>query len=186
MGTSPTKATDNVYCQYRIKAATYNHKLKSREGASEAIGVSSSTLTDYELGNIKVVPPDKVQIMIKVYNAPELRSWYCSTQCPLGMENVRQIIVKEGTHAAIGVAGSLGKAGSIMKKLLKIFADGKLEANEIPKLKKILSKVSEIVSHGQELLLWAEKNLKDVQEAFREEEKAERDSCVHKKKFKKT
>lgn len=162
MGTSPTKAADNVYCQYRIKAAAYNDKLKSREGASEVIGISPSTLTDYELGNIKLVPADKVKIMIKVYNAPELRPWYCSTQCPLGKGNVRQIVVKEGTHAAIGVAGSLVEAESLMKKLLKIFADGKIEAKEIPNLKKILSKVSQIVAHGQELLLWAEKNLKDM------------------------
>lgn len=49
MGTNPTKAADNVYCRYRKAAAMYNDKLNSREGAAELLGISQSTLADYEL-----------------------------------------------------------------------------------------------------------------------------------------
>lgn len=38
----------------------YNERLYSREGAAELLGISVSTLADYELGNTKVVPVDKV------------------------------------------------------------------------------------------------------------------------------
>lgn len=161
MGTEPTKAADNVYCQHRKKAAKYNDKLKSRDGAADEIGVSPSTLADYELGNTKVVPVDKVNIMSEVYNAPELREWYCSTQCPLGAGK-KQINVKEGSLAVLGMLDAMSKSKSIEDKLKRIFSDGKLTPDEIPKLKKTLLKVTEIVTHGQELLLWAEKNLKDM------------------------
>lgn len=50
MGTNPTKAAGNIYCQCRKEAAKYNDKLNSREGAAEVLGMSPSTLSDYELG----------------------------------------------------------------------------------------------------------------------------------------
>lgn len=56
MGTNPTKAAGNIYCQCRKEAAKYNDKLNSREGAAEVLGMSSSTLSDYELGITKIIP----------------------------------------------------------------------------------------------------------------------------------
>ena len=84
MGQNPTKAASNIYCQKRKEAAKFNDKLNSREGASELIGVSPSALADYELGITKVVPVDAVIKMAEVYNAPELLSYYCHNECPLG------------------------------------------------------------------------------------------------------
>ena len=52
MGTNPTKAADNIYCRCRKEAAKYNDKLNSRDGAAELLGISASTLADYELGFI--------------------------------------------------------------------------------------------------------------------------------------
>lgn len=60
MGRGPTKSNENVYFVARKKAAMYNERLYSREGAAELLGISVSTLADYELGNTKVVPVDKV------------------------------------------------------------------------------------------------------------------------------
>lgn len=56
MGATPSKALENIYFRYRKEASIYNDKLKSREGASELLGISPSSLADYELGNTKVVP----------------------------------------------------------------------------------------------------------------------------------
>ena len=61
MGTNPTKAADNVYCRYRKAAAMYNDKLNSREGAAELLGISQSTLADYELGITKIIPADSIR-----------------------------------------------------------------------------------------------------------------------------
>lgn len=54
------KDNENVYFRARKEAAKYNERLSSREGAAELLGVSASTLADYELGNTKAVPVDKV------------------------------------------------------------------------------------------------------------------------------
>ncbi len=56
------KPNENIYFRCRKEAAKYNDKLNSRESAAEMLGVSVSSLADYELGNTKVVPVDKVEL----------------------------------------------------------------------------------------------------------------------------
>lgn len=85
MGTNPTKAADNIYCRCRKEAAKYNDKLNSRDGAAELLGISASTLADYELGITKIIPADAILRMADLYNAPELRNHYytvpgCNTE----------------------------------------------------------------------------------------------------------
>ena len=84
MGRDAIKAGENPCFQCRKEAAKYNDKLNSREGAAEMLGVSVSSLADYELGITKVIPVDKVVLMAELYNAPELKAWYCTTECPIG------------------------------------------------------------------------------------------------------
>ena len=51
MGSGCTKGSENVYFRCRKKAAMHDERLSSREGAAELLGVSPSTVADYELGN---------------------------------------------------------------------------------------------------------------------------------------
>ena len=74
MGNGCTKENQNVYFRARKEASMVNEKLFSREGASELLGISVSTLADYELGNTKVVPVDKVVLMADLYNCPDLKT----------------------------------------------------------------------------------------------------------------
>lgn len=85
MGTNPTKAADNIYCKCRKEAAKYNDKLNSREGAAELLGISASTLADYELGITKIIPADAILRMADLYNAPELRNHYCKLHLITGL-----------------------------------------------------------------------------------------------------
>lgn len=84
MGRDAMKAGENPCFRCRKEAAKYNDKLSSWEGAAEALGVSASSLADYELGITKVIPVDKVVLMADLYNAPELKAWYCTSECPIG------------------------------------------------------------------------------------------------------
>ena len=68
MGKGPMNENNNVYFKARKRAAAYNERLYSRDGASELLGISVSTLADYELGNTKVVPVDKVVLMAEMCN----------------------------------------------------------------------------------------------------------------------
>ena len=84
MGRDAMKAGENPCFRCRKEAAKYNDKLSSREGAAEMLGVSVSSLADYELGITKVIPVDKIVLMAELYNAPELKAWYCTSECPIG------------------------------------------------------------------------------------------------------
>lgn len=149
----------NVYFQARKSAAKYNDKLSSREGASEMLGMSPSTLADYELGNIKVVPVDKVVLMSDLYNAPELKNLYCKNECPIG----RGYSIATAQRGIEGIALRLmrefepERVDAIRKELIDIAEDGVISDDEKPRLQGILDyldKMSEVIS---ELKLAGEK-----------------------------
>ena len=60
MGNDSTKINENIYFKCRKEAALYDERLRSRESAADLLGVSPSSLADYELGNTKVVTVDRV------------------------------------------------------------------------------------------------------------------------------
>lgn len=157
MGCNPTKAAANMYCKCRLAAAKGNDKLNSREGAAELLGLSPSTLADYELGNTKVVPVDKVNLMADLYNAPELKHWYCTNICPLG-EDMPPIELGELDRLTIKTLAVLRKTTFIKEDLLDITSDGLITPEEKPKLEEIIDTLREFTAVAQSLIIWAEKN----------------------------
>ena len=84
MDCESTTGPESIYFRCRKTAAVHNDKLNSREGAAEMLGLSSSQLAKYELGVTKTIPPDAIVGMANLYNAPELKTLYCSNVCPIG------------------------------------------------------------------------------------------------------
>lgn len=158
MGRRPTKAADNQFCIARLEAAKYNERLLSKEGASELLGVSVSTLSDYELGITKSVPPDMVLKMSDLYNAPELRNYYCREMCPLGCD-MPALELEDLDRITVRAMASLRNVAGAKESLLDITADGIITDEEKPALKKILATLDDISSIAQSLKIWAEKNL---------------------------
>lgn len=158
MGRKPTKAADNPFCIARLEAAKYNERLFSKEGASELLGVSVSTLSDYELGITKVVPPDMVLKMADLYNAPELENHYCTSMCPLG-SNIPQVSVGTLDRISLRALDAFRKVKEANELLVDIVADGVIDDSEKPQLDKILGTLDELEQVAQSLKLWARKNL---------------------------
>lgn len=158
MGYNPTKAAGNIYCQCRKKAAKYNDKLNSREGAAEALGISSSQLADYELDVTKFIPVDRVVKMADLYNAPELRNHYCTNECPIGIGRVQELEDDELDRIAIKLLSSLRRNDCVKDMLLDITADGKITPDEETNLNQIISYFDKLAQFGQELKVWAERN----------------------------
>ena len=73
-----------MYYAYRFRASKSNTVLRNRARAAEILGISESSLSNYETGKTKCVPPEMVAQMASVYNAPELRNIYCTSVCPVG------------------------------------------------------------------------------------------------------
>ncbi len=153
---------NNVYFKARKRAAIYNERLCSREGASELLGISVSTLADYELGNTKVVPVDKVVLMSDLYNAPELITGYCMEECPV--HGFLPLATEEKSIQGIALRilrGFNENVLSAMKEdLIEITEDGIISKEEVPKLKAILDKLEEIAEIISEMKIAGEKYIK--------------------------
>lgn len=159
MGTQPTKAADNIYCKCRKEAAKYNERLFSRDGAAELLGISVSSIADYELNNTKVVPVDKVVLMADLYNAPELLNHYCTYECPIGIRTVQKLEVEELDRLTVKILSLFRKNESIKDMLLDITEDGVIDDNEKPTLFEVIDALDGISKAAAELKLWVTKNL---------------------------
>jgi transcriptional regulator with XRE-family HTH domain len=141
-----------------MEAAKYNERLCSKEGASEMLGISVSTLSDYELGLTKIVPTDMVVKMANLYNAPELENYYCTEMCPLGC-NIPKAEIEDLDRIAIRALASFRKITETRDTLLDITADGEISEDEKPALKRVLENLEELEIIAQNLKIWAKKNL---------------------------
>ena len=155
------KDNDNIYFLSRKRAASYNERLFSREGAAELLGISVSTLADYELGNTKVVPVDKVVLMADLYNCPELKTGYCKRECPIGkaMPLATKVSGIEGIVLRLIKEFDSDKIKQLEKSLIEIAEDGVISDEEKPELEIILKKLDELAMVISEMKLIGEKAL---------------------------
>jgi transcriptional regulator with XRE-family HTH domain len=162
MGKGPLKENTNVYFQARKRAAMSNDRLFSRENAAELLGISPYTLADYELGNIKVVPVDKVVLMADLYNAPELITGYCKYECPV--HGFMPLATEEKNLQGIALRLLKGLNDNDMQELKKsmvdILEDGQVTENEIEDFERILERLDSLAEVISELKLAGEKILK--------------------------
>lgn len=162
MGRDAIKAGENPCFVCRKEAAKYNERLYSREGAAEMLGVSVSSLADYELGITKVIPVDKLVLMADLYNAPELKAWYCASECPIGRGlpmPTGEITSVELTTLALLKQLKDDDVQRVREKLIDIAADGKITDDERPDLKSILEYLDGLIKAAGELRLIGSKLL---------------------------
>lgn len=162
MGRGSINDNNNVYFRARKRAAIYDERLYSREGAAELLGISVSSLADYELGNTKIVPVDKVVLMADLYKAPELKNQYCKTECPIGQQMPIATEIKglEGITLRLLREFDTDTISEMKQQLTDIVADGVIDEDERPHLQKILGKLDDITKAISEMKLVGEKLLK--------------------------
>ena len=156
MGRDAMKACENPCFRCRKEAAKYNDRLNSREGAAELLGVSVSSLADYELGITKVIPVDKVVLMAELYGAPELKAWYCAEECPIGrgypMPSAELSSVE---RTAMQLLKQLRESDvqDVKNTLIDITADGVISEDERVDLERILEYLDGLIKAAGELKL---------------------------------
>ena len=162
MGKGSINENNNVYFKARKRAAVYNERLYSRERASELLGISASTLSDYELGVTKVVPVDKVVLMADLYNAPELITGYCVRECPVHGFLPLATEEKSIQGITLRLLKGLNENGlrAMKEDLIEITEDGIISQEEIPKLKEILNKLESMAEVISEMKIASERYLK--------------------------
>ena len=162
MGKGPTNDNMNVYFQARKKAAIYNERLWSREGAAEMLGISVSTLADYELGNTKVVPVDKVVLMADLYKRPELITGYCMRECPVHgfLPLAPEEKSLEGTTLRLLQNFNDTSLRNMRDNLIEITADGEITEDEVPTLKQIIEQLENMAEVISEMKITGEKYMR--------------------------
>lgn len=156
MANIAAKTSSNAFYKARCEAATHNEQLSSREGAADIMSIDRGRLYRIESGLVNPYP-EEVHLMSDLYNAPELRNFYCTGMCPLGCDmpkanaaNLDRITVK-----AISVFRKLSAAKEL---LLDITEDGVITEDEKPDLQAVLKTLEEVESVAQNLKIWVKKN----------------------------
>lgn len=162
MSKQVTKALGNRYCQARLRAAKYNPDFSNRRTAAEQLpGVEEDSLKKYELGLTKV-PNTVVALMVDTYNAPELKEWYCSNECPLGYD-CREVQDMPPERALIRLYNQSKEMTKALGSLAEIMQDGQIDEDEaalIPDIKESLIETKRRISENLSALEKAEKTRK--------------------------
>lgn len=139
-------SSENIYFACRKTAAKTNERLSSRENAAEMLGVSVSTLANYELGITKSVPVEMVVLMADLYNAPELKYMYCQNECPIGVCHPYSGKEKTLESMVIRLVNSFDEDSicEIKKELLKIAEDGEVTDDEAESFQHIVDEMSKM------------------------------------------
>nr|DAL77056.1 MAG TPA: regulatory protein [Caudoviricetes sp.] len=153
MGREARKAAGNPWYEARKKAAEYDDRLCSREGAAERLGMSVSAVADAELGLTKCMPVDKAVLMADLYNAPQLLNYYCLHECPIGCRHSISDEVVDIDRVTVKLLKGLrvDKLEEIKDSLLDIAEDGKITDDEKPELKEVLDYLDSLAKTVSEL-----------------------------------
>lgn len=157
MSNIAAKTSANMFYQTRCAASAHNEQLSSREGAADIMSIDRGRLYRIESGLVNPYP-EEIHLMADLYNAPELRNYYCREMCPLGSD-VPVLELEDLDRITVRAIASLRKVADMKESLLDITEDGIITEEEKPELKKILATLDEISSIAQSLKVWAEKNL---------------------------
>lgn len=159
MGRGATIAAGNPWYEARIRAAKYNPKFSSREGAAEELNMSVSAVQDAELDITKHMPVDKAVLMADKYNAPELINYYCLHECPIGHKHSISDDCVGIERATVQLAKVLRKddVQKIKHWLQDIAEDGVVSEDELPELDEIIGLLDEISKNISKIKLIRDK-----------------------------
>lgn len=152
-----TKASENVYYKARIRAAKYNDRLNSREGASEIVCIERTRLANIELGNINP-HPEEVNLMSSTYNAPDLPNYFCSNQCPLGHGRVEPLQPRNLESAAMKIERFTRNIDEISQDISDIAEDGQISTLERNVFNQRIEQLKDLKKSIEELILVAEQS----------------------------
>ncbi len=153
MGRRSTKENKNIY-QTSREEMNY-----SRETAAEKLGFISSDRIE-KIENEKTLPhPEEVLAMADCYKNPALCNYFCSHECPIGMEYVPEIQAKELSQITLEMLATLNKLTREKERLIEITVDGELTKDELPDFMKIKEELEKMALTIDSLNLWLDQTI---------------------------
>ena len=148
MGRKSTKENKNIY---QISREEMNY---TREAAAEQLGFISSDRIE-KIENEKSLPhPEEVLAMAECYKNPLLCNYFCSHECPIGIEHVPEIKVKELSQITLEMLATINKLFRQKERLIEITVDGELTNEELPDFLQIKDELEKMALAIDSLNLW--------------------------------
>lgn len=144
------KENKNIYFQRR-------EELKlTRNQASELLeSIPPERIEKIE--NERVQPhPEEILVMAEKYKSPELCNYYCSNQCPIGMQYVPEVKVQNLSQIILKMVDSLNTVQDNQRRLISITSDGMIDDTEIDDFVNIQEELEKISITVEALQLWTE------------------------------
>lgn len=158
MANITAKTSANVFYKARCSASTHNEQLSSREGAADIMSIDRGRLYRIESG-IANPYPEEIHLMADLYNAPELRNYFCKTICPLG-EDLPKAEIADLDRITVRTLSAIRKLEDTKELLLDITEDGVIDESEKEDMEKVLQNLEELEQIAQNMKLWIKKNLR--------------------------
>lgn len=153
MGRKSTKDNKNIY-----QTSRENRNL-SREAAAEKLGFLSADRIE-KIENEKTLPhPEEVLAMADCYKNPSLCNYFCSHECPIGIEYVPEIKTKELSQITLEMLATLNKLAYAKERLIEITVDGQLSQDELPDFLKIKEDLEKMALAIDSLNLWLDNTI---------------------------
>ncbi|MDD7739974.1 MAG: XRE family transcriptional regulator [Fusicatenibacter sp.] len=148
MGRKSTKENKNIYQISREKMEY------TRETAACKLEFISSDRIE-KIESEKTLPhPEEVLAMSDCYRNPALCNYFCSHQCPIGIEYVPEIKTKELSQITLEMLSTLNKLTREKERLIEITVDGELSEDELPDFLKIKEELEKMALAIDSLNLW--------------------------------
>ena len=112
----------------------------TREAAAEKLGFISSDRIE-KIENERTLPhPEEILAMADCYKNPSLCNYFCSHECPIGIEYIPEIKAKTLSQITLEMLATLNKLTSEKNRLIEITVDGELSEDEFAAAEKEVQK----------------------------------------------
>lgn len=157
MANITAKTSSNIFYKARLAASSYNEQLSSREGAAEIMAIDRGRLYRIEKGSTYPYP-EEVHLMADLYNAPELRNYYCTEICPLGC-GMAKASVEDLDRITVRVVSAFRRLEVTKELLLDITEDGIVSDDEKQGMHRVVESLEGLEGIIQTMKIWAKRNL---------------------------
>lgn len=153
MGRKSTKENKTIYQKSR-EALGY-----TRDTASEKLEFISADRIE-KIEYQKSLPhPEEVLAMADCYKNPALCNYFCSHECPIGIEHVPEIKEKELSQITLEMLATLNKLTKAKERLIEITVDGELTEDELPDFLQIKDDLEKMAMAIDSLNLWIDQTI---------------------------
>ena len=153
MGKKSVKENKNVYQLYREEA-----ELTRAQASEKMVFISESRIDKVE-SEKSPIHPEEVLAMSKAYKRPELCNYYCSNECPIGIEFVPEVRIKDLSQIVLEMLASINTLHRQKDRLIEITEDGTIDDDELRDFVAIQKGLEKISLVADTLRLWMDNTI---------------------------